>query len=347
MAKLLDEKTLSRSLEFITRYVSPFNAITVFVLTCLDLFGPTLAKGASKALGIVLAALIIMILYRIYSASRLKSETGTSVSTAGMFFRDRTNIMAIGLIPVAIFFFWYNVAHAGAASDGSISNGAISDNVPGVRHIQVSLLGIQNDVTSIKENVVGINLALDPTDVRGKLKVLGYGLDDESKAKAIEACDLEALQLYVAANETLPLATPVMMSRGGSNIEKPIMAKNPRLPKVLDILAAQGVDFNQRYMLTFTQAQTGEIPEFQKLVASVKPTERIGLSPSIIKANALTLTVWSKNEAAYKKLLDLGVSVNVGVDAQLPEIKNGLMTGQMVAKQIASAQSEVLRLTKQ
>lgn len=345
LVKLVNEETLDNSLQLVTRYVSPFNAVTVMVLAALDLFEPSLSKTTSKAIGLVAGVLVILLLYRFYAARARTAVLGPQATVMSVFLRDRANIMAICLIPIAFFLFWYNAAHAGSTiSNGQESNGAIADNVPGIRAMQASLLGIQNDVSGIKSDVSAIRIALTPTDARGKLKVLGYGLDDESKAKAIEACDIDALQLYVAAKEPLPLATPAMMSRGGSNIEKPLRAKNPKLPEVLEILAAQPVDFNQRYMLTFTQAQTGEIPQFNELVASLKPALRLGLSPPVVKANALAIAVWSDNQPAIDKLLALGAAADVGVDALLPETKNGLMTGQVVTKQIASAASEARRL---
>ncbi|WP_166455364.1 hypothetical protein, partial [Duganella alba] len=209
--------------------------------------------------------------------------------------------------------------------------------------LMVSMVG---DLRQVKEDVGAIRAALTPADARGKLKSLGYGFDEESKAKAIESCDLDALRLYREAGELLPLATPVLGQRGGSNLELPIMNRNPRLPQVLDLLAEQHADFDRRYMLTFTQAQTGEIPRFDQLVAKAPADLRFAVQPNLVKANVLTLAIWAGNQQAMRKLQALGARTDVGVEALVPEVINGVPSGRMTSMPLSSAREEAARLQR-
>jgi len=181
-------------------------------------------------------------------------------------------------------------------------------------------------------------------DARRELMQRGYAMDDAAMARAIETCDLVALALYRRAGVVLPFATPVFGSRGGSNLERPIMAGTAGLAPMLDLLAPSAADLDRRYMLTFTQAQTGEIPRFGELLDNVPPAWRPFVQPSIVKANALALAVWSGNDAAIAKLLALGADPDVGVDVLAPALRDGMPTGQLTSVQIASARSEARRL---
>lgn len=332
-------RNLTGGFQLSSKFIGPLNSAILFALTFIDLLAPALDKVTSKIIGIVMGAIVLLILNKINIAHQKQIAEEFPEPIVKIFFRDRSNFFTALLLPIAAIFFWYNIAHAE-------SNGAIGDNIPGVKGLQSTLLGIKSDTNQIREDVASINTALNPTDARGRLTKLGYGLDDESKARAIESGDLTALQLYVEAKERLPLGTPVMGQRGGSNLEKPIMSRNPNTSKVIEILAKQGADLNQRYMLTFTQAQTGEIPKFNQLIAKLPPSQRFGISPSIVKANALVLAIWSKNDDAVKTLLALGASKDVGVDVQVPEVRNGTNTGQMITKQLSSAQAEATRLVQ-
>ncbi|NYE61650.1 putative caspase-like protein [Duganella sp. 1224] len=221
---------------------------------------------------------------------------------------------------------------------------ADAQGLPFARSELALLTAMAGDLKQVKEDVGAIRAALTPADARGKLKAMGYGFDEESKARALESCDLDALRLYREAGEQLPLATPVLGQRGGSNLEMPIMNHNPRLPQVLDLLAEQHADFDRRYMLTFTQAQTGEIPGFDQLVARVAPDLRFMVQPNLVKANALTLAIWANNQAAMRKLQALGARTDVGVEALVPELRNGQPTGRLTAMPISSARDEAARL---
>lgn len=336
---LSDSKNLSGALSLSSKFISPFNSLILLSLTLIDLFTPSLDKTTSKLIAIVLGVILLLFLHQVSLVHKQQAQTSPPEIFLKLFFRNKLNLLTTISLAIVLLFFWYSVARAS-------TNGIIADTVPGVKTAQATLLGIHNNVAVIKSDIDEIRRVMSPTDARGKLRALGFALNDESKALAIENCDLEALRLYVEAGENLPIATPIFGLRGGSNLEKPIMSNNPRAVQMIDILAKQGVNFDRRFMLTFTQAQTSEIPKFSQLISKIPVSQRFGLLPSSVRANALVVAIWSGNEPVQEKLTSLGADQNVGVEVQVPEIRNGTNTGQMIVRQIATAQSEQKRLSK-
>ena len=327
-------------------FLSPVNAVVFAVITVLDIATPAMEKGASRLIALVAALMIAVVLYRINSA-RLAAQSAGAPSAWQVFLAGRGNKLSLALIPFAIGMAWIGAAHA-------YPRGAVAGLVPGGSAIQNAIFGIQKDVGEIKADVYGmksdvssISKSLNPTDARGRLKGLQYGLDDESKARAIETCDLDALNLFVDAKEAFPEAVPVFGTRGGSVLEKPIAAANPRLSEVLRLLAKQGMKFDNAYPLTFTQAQSAAIPEFQGLVKQVPAPLRLGFMPALVRANPLTVAIWFGNAEAARELVRLGADVNSAVEASLPILRGGQITGGPSPQPVSTAAREAKRLHRE
>lgn len=327
-------------------FLSPVNAVMFAIITILDIATPAMEKGASRLIALVAAVMAAVVLYRIHSA-RLAAKSSGAPSVWRVFLAGRGNKLALALVPFAIGMAWIGAAHA-------YPRGAVAGLVPGGDAISNAIFGIQRDVAEIKTGVLGmkvdvssISKSLNPTDARGRLKGLQYGLDDESKARAIETCDLDALNLFVDAKEAFPEAVPVFGTRGGSVLEKPIAARNPRLPEVLRLLAKQGMKFDTAYPLTFTQAQSAAIPEFQGLVKQVPAPLRLGFMPPVVRANPLTVAIWFGNAEAARELIKLGANPNAGVEASLPILRAGQIVGGPSVQPVSTASREAKRLHRE
>jgi hypothetical protein len=331
------DPSLREALKLSSDYIGPVNSAVVLSLTALDLLTPSLDKWTAKFFAVIFGLLIVLVLYRLYHCEQRRLAQGIQKPLLTLFFGSKGNTIAVFLIPAVALFFWHNVAHAE-------TRGVIADAIPSLQSIQSLLLGVQGDVSDMKSDMKTIKAALNPTDARGKLKALGYGLDDESKAKAIESCDLEALELYVQAGEQLPLATPIFGQRAGSNLEKPLMSNNPKVVQVIQLLAQQHARFDQPFPLTFAQLQTGQIPRFGELGRDLLPLQKSTFSASYVRATPLVVALWAKNDAAVKALLAAGAKDDVGIEAQVPEIKSGLPTGQLIVRNLSTARAEANRL---
>ena len=327
------------TLKLSTDWISPVNAVVVAGLALLDLIAPDLDKWTARLLSLLLGAFALFLLWRVGKALAAK-PAGTPASAVWRGLLRRRSIWLAGLVLVS---------GAGLllarGSQAQAGTSVLASHVPGADKLQALLIGLRDDTQAIRGDTKAIREALAPSDARGRLRTLGYGLDDESKARAIESCDLAALRLYIAAAEPLPLAVAAFGTRGGSVLEKPLLARNERLPEVLELLAGQGMKFDQTFLLTFTQAQTAQIPRFNELVKKVPAPLRLGVLPATAKANALTLAIWFDNGAAARKLVSLGSRTDVGVELLLPQTdRRGAIVGGLVATPIASAADEARRL---
>lgn len=319
-------------------FLSPVNALVFAVVTILDIATPTMEKSASRLIALIAAGMVAILLYRL-NAARLDAAAAPGLSFGRAFFRRKANKILLLVVPFVVGIAWAGLAHA-------YPRGVFVAAVPATEAIQDAVLSIRKDVGDVKTSVVAINNSLNPTDARGRLAKMHYGFDDESKARAIEACDLDALRLYVEAHESLPAAVPVFGTRGGSVLEKPIAALNSKLPDTLRLLAAQGMRFDARYPLTFTQSQSAAIPQFAELVQTVPVPLQLGFLPSYVHANPLAIAVWFNNAETVKTLVELGADPNVGVDAMLPELRNGQIVGGQNVRQVSSAAKEAKRLNR-
>ncbi|KVG66121.1 hypothetical protein WS80_09070 [Burkholderia pseudomultivorans] len=232
----------------------------------------------------------------------------------------------------------------------------IGSAVPVIGQLQQSLAVLHAKVdvvaqrtSDIQDDTQAIRRAIDPQDDRGRLTRLGYGLDDESKARAIEACDIEPVTIYVRLHETMPLTLPVFGKRGGSTLEAPILAKNERFAAMLKILSAvPGLDkgaFSAPFMLTFTQAQTRSIPSLDGLFAKARRQglQTAGLLPSMVRASPLVVAIWSGNADAATALLNAGANADApAIEVTVPVMDHGSPTLKSVP--ISTGQQEARRL---
>ena len=319
-------------------FLSPVNAIVFAVVTLLDIATPSMDKGASRLIALIAAGMVAVLLYRL-NAARLDAAVVPGMQFWRAFLGRRANKFLLVIVPFVAAMAWAGLVHA-------YPRGVFVAAVPATEAVQDAIFTVQRDVGEVKTDVAAINKSLNPTDARGRLIKMQYAFDDESKARAIEACDLDALELYVEAHESLPTAVPVFGTRGGSVFEKPIAARNPKLPDTLRLLAAQGMHFDARYPLTFTQSQSAAIPQFAGLVQMVPAPLRLGFLPSYVHANPLAVAVWFNNAEAAKTLLELRADPNVGVDAVLPEVRNGQVVGGQTVRQVSSATKEAKRLNR-
>ena len=342
------------ALKLSTDFISPINTLLVVSLTIVDLATPAIDRHAARIFSIVLAVGLLAILWALSRAYQKRpADTGTGWVVRQLVSSKAAWISAVLIVAGVGVMFWKD-AHAATPNPGAAASA-----VPSLQNLQAAVLGIREDTTAIRGDTTAIRSdtssmrgdlqsireVVAPADARGRLRTLGYGLDDESKARAIETCDLPALQLYVAAGEKFPIAVPVFGVRGGSVLEKPLISGDPRLPEVLELLAAQGMKFDQPYMLTFTQANTAQIPKLDQLNKKVASRSPLGISPSIVSANALTLSIWFDNRPAAAKLLSLGANPAVGVTELLPKTDSrGNIVGGLAPVPIASAESEAKRL---
>lgn len=326
-------------------WIAPVNGLILLGVTVTDLTAPALDKWAARFLAVLIALCIFVIWHRFVATKRkVGGQDVRLIQIAVSFLRDTRNICTIVLLIGAVFFFVSNLSYAK-------DRGLLAHAAPALIQLQDRLFGLEAGVKSIKSDTEAIRKAVAPSDPVGQLRLKGYGIDDESKAKAIEACDIDALKLYSAIGQTLPLATPVFGSRAGSNLERPIMTKNPRLPDVLQILADQGADLNQRFPVTFTQNQTGQIPDFDSLAAYVRrqyPVAGSVFFQNSVHANALALAIWADNRQAATILVRIGVNANEGIDVQLPFVEGAGTQARVHLKlvKLSSAKQEAARLNR-
>lgn len=327
-------------LKHIGDFVSPVNAAFFFAVTVFDLLTPALRSNGPKLQAACAAAALVTLVLGLNSAYQEKLRSGDSRSTLACFLSSRRRLLAC-LAALACLLF---AGVSWARQDGK-ERGTLATAFPPLTALQDAVLRLdertqrtQRTAEDILQDTQAIRQAVVPTDPRARLKTLGLGLDAESKARAIEGCDLDALALYAELREPLPLSAPALGQRGGSVLERPILERNPRLPEVLRLLAQQGLSFDQPYALTFTQAQTARIPDFDWLAGRLRhPQQRLGFQPALVQANALALALWFDNEAAVRTLRELGARTDTGVEALLPEIRGGMVTG-LKPQAIASAQ---------
>lgn len=321
-------------------WVSPVNALILASVTIIDICAPALHGQYAKILAVAMALTVIAIAYRFLLIKRT-AQPLTAGTLMRAFIRNKINVGLIVAVVCLAAFFTANLAWA--KSD----EGAIAGVVPSLKTVQASLFRLEGSVARIDSKTDALLLAVAPTDAAGRLNVKHYGLDNESKARAIESCDVEAVQLYLALGEHLPLASPIFGVRAGSNLERPIMEKNPRLPAILDLLNTQHGDLNSRTLLTFVANQSGAIPQFEQLAANARRRNK-AIGPVFMQAHVrvtpLVVAIWASNTEAMSKLLALGARTDVGVDASVVGMSQdgkGVVTREV---QIASAAEEAKRL---
>lgn len=214
----------ARSLKYISEYVAPFNAAILLAMTVIDLATPQLRGSSSRWLALVMALAIIALAFRLRHVARMRAANADPRSVLAIFVGDRRHWWAIAAVVTGVF-----LLGAHLTAQASTPRGLLADTVPGLDGLQEGLAKLLQRTEAIKEDTAVIKAAVSPADPRGQLRVMGYGLDVESKARAIEACDLAAVLLYIEIGERLPLAVPVFGVRGGSVLERPILEANTRL----------------------------------------------------------------------------------------------------------------------
>ena len=299
-----DKSTLRSVLQMSSDWISPVNATVAGSTVVLDLFAPLFGHTVGRLAAIAGGACVL----------EQRRKRMQPISSPGAFYG---RCRKLWFVTVAC------LGGLGMAS-GTISHAdqpnpsALGSAFPQIAQIQQTLasldskVGVLSDQTkAIQDNTAAIRDAVAPQDARGKLSRLGYGIDDESKARAVESCDVDALTLYAALHETMPLALPIFGKRGGSTLEAPILSKNPHFAEALNVLSSQP-QFDKRavstpYLLTFTQAQTTTIPAFDGLLAKARQhgVQTTGLLAPMVKASPLAVAVWFGNNAGRSSPLEV------------------------------------------
>ena len=323
-------------------WVSPINALVLAAVTLLDICAPAFHGRYVKVLALTMAIAVIAIALRLNASRR---ELDTAARTPGRVLRrflcNRINLSLLVAMVGAGAFFTANLIWAQG------DEGAIAGVVPSLKTVQMSLFKLDHAVARLDAKTDRVLSAVAPTDPAGLLNLKHYGMDNESKARAIESCDVDAVRQYLALGEMLPMATPVFGQRAGSNLERPIMEKNPRLPVILDLLSTQHGDLNSRNLITFVAAQTGEIPQFDALATLARRKNRaIGpmFMPNNVRVTPLVLAIWASNTQAIDKLLALGADTGVGIDAHIVAFSADGRSVQQKSVQLQSAAQEAKRL---
>lgn len=333
----------TRSLKYITDYIGPFNAAILLGMTLVDLTTPQLQGGTARWLALAIAMAVLALAFRLRQLARARQRQGDTRPLAALFFRDRRHWLAIAAIGLGLVLLGSHLS--ASATHG---RGLLASSVPGLAGVQDGLTRLLQRTEAIQADTAVIRAAVAPDDPRGRLRTLGYGLDAESKARALEACDLVAVQHYLALGEPLPLTAPVMGQRGGSSLERPLLEQHPRLPALIALLAAHGQRFDEPQPLTFTQAMTRQIPDFEALRRRLKdPVQRPALQPAVTQATPLVLALWFGHEAAARALVAAGASTTApGVVAQLPAVARGLPTGGFTPVPLATASEVAAQLQR-
>lgn len=324
----------SRSLKYITDYIGPFNAAILLAMTLIDLATPQLQGSTARWFALAMALAVIALAFRLRHLARQREARGDGRSLAVLFFSDRRHWLAIAAVLLGLTLLGVHLSATARSTRGLLATA-----VPGVAGVQDTLARLLARTQAIEADTAAIRAAVAPTDPRGRLQTMGYGIDTASKARALEACDLDAVQLYLTLGEALPLSAPVMGQRAGSVLEKPLLDNAPRLPALITLLAARGERFDQMQPLTFTQAMTQQIPYFEALRARVKnPVQRPALQPAVTQATPLVVALWFGHEAAARALVAAGASPTApGVGALLPAVAGGVPTGGFTVVPLATA----------
>ncbi|CAG9245380.1 conserved hypothetical protein [Paraburkholderia unamae] len=310
------------ALKLSSDWVSPVNAAVTASTVVLDLLAPALGHVAGRVAA-VLGALCLLLL--LFGASHLEQQRRRLTPMPGRlaFYARSRKLWLTAMISSGGAALAFATCTHGDAPNPS----ALGSAIPTLGTLQQSLLQLHGKVDALaasernlQNDTQAIRSAVVPQDDRGRLQHLGYGLDDASKARAIETCDTEAIALYLHLNETMPLALPEFGKRGGSTLEAPIMANNAHFAQTLKLLASQP-SFDRHalstpWLLTFTQAQSASIPQFDGLLAAARHhgAQTVGLIPPMVKANPLAVAIWSRNLEAINALLA------AGADADAPAV---------------------------
>lgn len=345
------ESSIRSALRLSSDWVSPVNA-TVFTSTLvLDLLAPLFGRATSRLAAVAGAICILVLLITVIRLERRRTEQRPVPSRMDFYARSRKLWLAMTCCMGGFALAFATFSHADAPNPSVIGSA-----VPAVGQLQQSLAVLHAKVdvvaqrtSDIQDDTQAIRRAVDPQDDRGRLTRLGYGLDDESKARAIEACDIEPVTIYVRLHETMPLALPAFGKRGGSTLEAPILAKNDRFAAMLKLLAS-APQFDRSalstpFMLTFTQAQMRSIPSLDGLLAKARRQglQTVGLLPSMIKATPLVVAIWSGNADAATALLAAGANADApAIEVTVPVMDHGNPTLKSVP--ISTAREEARRL---
>lgn len=345
------ESSIRRALRLSSDWVSPVNA-TVFTSTLvLDLLAPLFGRATSRLAAVAGAACILVLLITVIRLERRRNEQRPIRSRLDFYARSRKLWLAMTCCMGGFALAFATFSHADAPNPSVIGSA-----VPAIGQLQQSIAALHAKVdvvaqrtSDIQDDTQAIRRAVDPQDDRGRLTHLGYGQDDESKARAIEACDVDAVTLYMQLHEVMPLALPVFGKRGGSTLEAPILAKNARFAAMLKILSADAqldkAALSTPFMLTFTQAQTRSIPSLEGLIAKARRQglQTVGLLPSMVKASPLVVAIWSGNADAVTALLNAGANADApAIEVTVPVMDHGNPTLKSVP--ISTAREEARRL---
>jgi len=345
------ESSIRSALRLWSDWGSPVNA-TVFTSTLvLDLLAPMFGRATSRLAAVAGAACILVLLITVIRLERWRNEQRPIPSSLDFYARSRKLWLAMTCCMGGFALAFATFSHADAPNPSVIGSA-----VPAIGQLQQSLAALHAKVdvvaqrtSDIQDDTQAIRHAVDPQDDRGRLTRLGYGLDDESKARAIEACDIDAVTLYMQLHEAMPLALPVFGKRGGSTLEAPILAKNERFAAMLNILSADPqldkAALSAPFMLTFTQAQTRSIPSLDGLIARARRQglQTVGLLPSMVKASPLVVAIWSGNADAATALLNAGANADgPAIEVTVPVMDHGNPTLKGVP--ISTAREEARRL---
>ena len=309
----------------------------------VDLLAPDLQQGVNKWLCAFLVALVVAVVWRVHDLRKSSPEHQSDVK---LLLGDRAFKWVLAGVVFCTLLLVARSLHAD-------SKESLVAKVPGASVVQEMMLArlgsIDNQLTDINRNTEQTNSKLGeisqsaaqtnsklddvsqntsqtnatlnvivekltPQTARAKLKELGYGLDGESKARVIEAADLEALALYEQAGETMSLDSGQSFGgRIGSRLELPIVEKSRRAPELIAMLGRMGVNLNQPHQMTYFSSMTRPIPHFDALRKRIKTKHPIPIQPHDIYANALAIALWVSNEEAVRALVKAGADVNQGV----------------------------------
>ena len=346
-----DKSTLRSVLQMSSDWISPVNATVAGSTVVLDLFAPLFGHTVGRLAAIAGGACVLVLLYSLVKLEQRRKRMQPISSPGAFYGRCRklwfVTVACLGGLGMAS----GTISHADQPNPSALGSA-----FPQIAQIQQTLasldskVGVLSDQTkAIQDNTAAIRDAVAPQDARGKLSRLGYGIDDESKARAVESCDVDALTLYAALHETMPLALPIFGKRGGSTLEAPILSKNPHFAEALNVLSSQP-QFDKRavstpYLLTFTQAQTTTIPAFDGLLAKARQhgVQTTGLLAPMVKASPLAVAAWFGNNDAVAALLKAGADADTpAVELMAPVNDHGNVT--MKSIPVSTAREEARRL---
>lgn len=222
----------SDSFKFVSDYISPINTLIFTSTILVDLCAPKIP--VPKILIVLIAVSLLVLLCRIRSIYKNKTAANYR-SLMSPLIRDKGIWAGTVLLIFTAGTLISNMSYAQG-------KGVLAETIPSIASLQASLFSINTKLDNVSSDLKDIKRALSPEDIRGQLKIMGYGLNESSVETAIAGANFDAIQLYIAAQKEHSFYFP-------ENLDViPLMKyHDPIILKLIQILAGQGEDFNQLY----------------------------------------------------------------------------------------------------